>query len=387
MTPRRALTLALELVVVVVIVSLLVGQLLGQPVLLSYVETGSMSPTMEPGDGFVAVPSAVAGEVGTGDVVVFRAQEVGGGGLTTHRVVGETADGYITQGDANPFTDQDGDEPPVQEAQIVAVAWSVGGGVVVIPELGTVVMGIQGVLAGAQRWVAATLGTRSLLGTQGVTYILVALSAVGYVVDWLLDDGEKGRERDTSRTRDGLSSRLLLLGLAAVLVVSATAAMAVPAGTQEFGVVSAEFESERPTVIEQGTSSTIEYRAPNAGLVPMYVAVEPASDGVDVADRWLRVPGRGEATTTVTITAPPETGYYTQYVVEHRYLAILPSSVVRTLAAVHPWLPVVVIDAIFAFGVFGLGRLLLDDGRLRIRRRQSRHSSGSWRRAFRRLYR
>ena len=387
MRVRRLGRLLVTGLVAVLVLAVLLGQVLGQPILLSYVTTGSMAPALQPGDGFVAVPAALAGSPEPGDVVVFEAEQLNGGGLTTHRVVRETPGGYVTKGDANPFTDQDGDEPPVQEAQIVAVAWSVGGGVVVIPELGTVVMGIQGVLAGAQRWVAATLGTRSLLGTQGVTYILVALSAVGYVVDWLLDDGEKGRERDTSRTRDGLSSRLLLLGLAAVLVVSATAAMAVPAGTQEFGVVSAEFESERPTVIEQGTSSTIEYRAPNAGLVPMYVAVEPASDGVDVADRWLRVPGRGEATTTVTITAPPETGYYTQYVVEHRYLAILPSSVVRTLAAVHPWLPVVVIDAIFAFGVFGLGRLLLDDGRLRIRRRQSRHSSGSWRRAFRRLYR
>ncbi|MFC7138101.1 S26 family signal peptidase [Halobaculum litoreum] len=64
-----------------------VGQALGQPVLVSYVETGSMAPTLAPGDGFVAVPAAVAGQVEAGDVVTFRAESVGGGGLTTHRVV------------------------------------------------------------------------------------------------------------------------------------------------------------------------------------------------------------------------------------------------------------------------------------------------------------
>ncbi len=46
-----------ELLAVAVVLSLVVGQALGTPAGLSYVETGSMAPTMEPGD-----------------VVVFRAE-------------------------------------------------------------------------------------------------------------------------------------------------------------------------------------------------------------------------------------------------------------------------------------------------------------------------
>ncbi|MFC6975369.1 signal peptidase I [Halomicroarcula sp. GCM10025709] len=115
------------MVVVLFLVSMVVGQLLGQPVLLGYVTTGSMQPTLDPGDGFVAIPAALAGPVDEGDVVTFRAEEIQGGGLTTHRVVDRTDRGYVTRGDNNPFTDQDGGEPPVTDAQIVAVVWQPGG--------------------------------------------------------------------------------------------------------------------------------------------------------------------------------------------------------------------------------------------------------------------
>ena len=365
---RRVLTLGFELLLVLVVVSLLAGQFLGQPVLLSYVETGSMAPTMEPGDGFVAVPSAVAGEVEEGDVITFRAEEIQGGGLTTHRVVGETERGYVTRGDANPFTDQDGGEPPVKEAQIVAKALQVGGTVVVIPNLGTVVVGVQGVISGAQRWLATTLGTRSLLGPQGLTYLLLAGSALAYVLDLVVgDDRSKRRERSRSRD-DGVSTRLVMVGLALLVVSTATAAMVVPAGTQEFGVVSAEFDSEQPTTIRRGESSTLPYAVPNAGLVPVHVYFD-SSDGVAVDSEYVYVGSRGEASVDLTITAPPETGYYRYFLTEYRYLAVLPGPVVDALYRVHPWLPIVVIDALLGGAMYLVGMAVVGTGRVRSRSR------------------
>jgi len=73
--------------------------------------------------------------------------------ITTHRVVDEAERGYITRGDANPFTDQDSGEPPVQEAKIEAVAWQPAGEVLVILWLGTAVEGIQSTLQSIQRTV------------------------------------------------------------------------------------------------------------------------------------------------------------------------------------------------------------------------------------------
>lgn len=371
---RRTLTVGVEAVVVLAVVALLVGQLLGTPVLFGYVETGSMSPTMEPGDGFVAVPSAVAGDVEEGDVVVFRAEEIRGGGLTTHRVVDVTERGYVTRGDANPFTDQAGGEPPVKDAQVVAKALQVGGTVVVVPDLGTAVVALQDAFADVQRGVAVATGTRALLGTQGLAYLLLALSALLYVFDLLVAGRGPRRDRTRDDGRDrGVSPGLVVAVLAAVLVVAATAAMVVPAGTQEYGVVSAQFDSETPTVVPRGESETVTYRVPNAGLVPVVAYVEPASEGVAVAPQRVRVDGRSERTVGVTLSAPDRTGYYRRYVAEHRYLAVLPAPVLDALYRGHPWLPILAIDALLAGGMAVLGWALLGGRRVRLRQRETRH--------------
>jgi signal peptidase len=388
MSLRRALTVGVEALVVVAVVALLVGQVLGTPVLLGYVETGSMEPTMKPGDGFVAVPSAIAGDVQEGDVVVFRAEEIQGGGLTTHRVVDVTDRGYVTRGDANPFTDQDGGEPPVKDAQVVAKALQVGGTVVVIPNVGTVVTGLQGAFENVQRQLAVLTGSRAFLGAQGLAYLLLALSALLYVFDLLYSGSGPQRDNSRDRSRDhGVSPGVIVAVLAAILVIAATAAMTVPAGSQEFGVVSAEFPSETPTVIETGGTSTLPYRVPNAGLVPVYAYVESSSEGVSVSPERVQVGGQDTERVDVRLTAPDETGYYRRFVTEHRYLAVLPASVVDGLHAAHPWLPILVIDALLAAAVALLGLVLLGERRVRVRSRESRYSRSLWRRLVRYLTR
>jgi signal peptidase len=375
---RKGAVTALEVVVVVVLVSLVAGQALGYPVLLGFVETGSMEPTLEPGDGFVAVPKPVAGPIEPGTVIVFQAEQIQGGGLTTHRVVEETERGYITRGDANPFTDQDGEEPPVKRAQIVAVALQVGGEVVVVPELGTAVTGVRGVLTALQRELAALVGSRSLLGPTGVGYVVSGLLFAAYLVDLLVSD-ESGRDRGRDRSRDGGSDvRLYVAAMALVVVLAATAAMVVPAGPQEYGIVSAEFASDRPTVIPTGESKAVPYPLANDGLIPTVVYVEPASQGVAV-DGARTVLGYGDrAEATVTLRAPPETGYYRRYVAEHRYLAILPVPVIDALHGIHPWLALAGVNAVLGGGFYLLGRLLLGSGRVRRRSRStgSRRSGG-----------
>ena len=373
--------------VVLVVVCLVAGSTLGQPVLLSYVETGSMEPTLEPGDGFVAIPAELAGPIDNGDVIVFEAETIQGGGLTTHRVVDETDRGFITRGDANPFTDQDDDEPPVKQAQIVAVAWQPGGNVIVIPHLGAIVEVTQSILSTVQRNLAVLTGTSALLGTRGLAYLLFAGSVLWYVVaEWRADRGKK-RDRVTSRVT-GVDSRLVVGGFAALLVVGATAAMVAPAGTQEFGVVSAEFTSERPDVIQAGQSKTQPYAVGNGGFLPVVTYLEPASEGVAVHPGELYVEGRSVANATVTLHAPPETGYYRRFVTEHRYLAVLPQPVIRGLYAVHPWAPIVAIDALVGIPFYLGGVSLVGEGRLRPRSRTRDVSTfARLRRAARELYR
>ncbi|MEA5386314.1 signal peptidase I [Haloarculaceae archaeon H-GB11] len=377
-TARRILTV----ITVFTVLTLVVGNFLGTPILLSYVETGSMSPTLDAGDGFVAVPAALGGSIEEGDVVVFRAEELRGGGLTTHRIVGKTDHGYLTKGDANTFTDQDDDEPPVKRAQIVAEALQVNGNVVSIPHLGTAVHGVQTAVVGVQRRMAGLLGIRSLLGGQGLAYLFFAATIVWYIVGtWHTSSSQRTYERGRSRD-SGVDARFVVASVAAVLVLSATAAMVVPAGSQEYGIVSADFESEKPTVVPAGQTRETAYPVRNSGVLPVLVHLEPASEGVEIRPRELVVSGRHRGEATLKIHAPAETGYYRRYVTEHRYLAVLPVPLIRELYGIHPWAPILVIDAVIAIPTYLFGVSVLGSQRLRDRTRKGKYSATNSARQF-----
>ncbi len=372
MSLRRNVALAGQILVVLAALALVAGNVLGQPVLLGYVETGSMAPTLSPGDGFVPIPAALAGPVETGDVVTFRAERLNGGGLTTHRVVDETDQGYVTRGDANPFTDQDGNEPPVREEQIVAVAWRPGGSLLEIPHLGTAVIGLQDGLRTVRERLATLTGSQALLGPEGIGYLVAGLSVLLYGFDLLFgDDGGTERERERDRESPGLSTRMIVVATVVAVVGSATAAMALPAGTQTFEVISAEFEDDGPRVIQQGTSDSLTYPVRNDGLVPVVVFLEPGSDAVGVEPDRLSIGSRSRAEATLTLSAPAETGYYRRSVTEHRYLALLPESTLEALHERHSWLPVIVIDLLLAVPFYLLGTRLSGGGRLRRRSRET----------------
>lgn len=364
---------------VLVLVALLAGHILGVPILLSYVETGSMEPTIDTGDGFVAIPSTSEDSVEEGDVIVFDAQEIEDGGLTTHRVVDETEHGYVTQGDANPFTDQDSGEPYVTDGQIVATAWQVNGKVVTIPYLGTAVMGIESGLESAQWRLAALLGTSAVLGTEGLAYLLLAFGLGVIVLSVVLDRGsaeKRTRERRRSR-RDVFDTRTLITGIAALLCVVTFATMLAMSGPTEIGIVSAEFESDRPDVIPMGETETQTWELRNGGVLPVTTVLEPASPGiaVDGGDETLH---RGEsAEAAVSITAPDETGYYLRSIEEYRYFAVLPTPIILALHAIHPWVAMTVVTGTIV-GLFTLPfALLLGAGKIRTRtRRRTDSASG-----------
>jgi signal peptidase len=202
---------------------------------------------------------------------------------------------------------------------------------------------------------------------------LFGATVVLYVLDLYLSDGSEDRERDRGR-ETGIDPRLFVAAMALGLALAATAAMAAPAGSQEFSIVSAEFESDSPFVVEQGTNTSTNYAVGNSGFIPVISYVEPQGEGVDVQPRELRVGPRSVANTTLTLSAPPETGAYRRYVVEHRYLAVLPPGVIRTLYGVHPWLPVAVIDALIVVPFYLVGTRLVGTGRVRSRTREK--SSG-----------
>jgi signal peptidase len=365
MSVASTLRTATELLLVVVAVSLLLGLVLGQPILFGFVETGSMEPTLSAGDGFVAIPGAIAGDVAVGDVVVYQAERLHGGGLTTHRVVDETSAGYVTRGDGNPSTDQADDEPPVKDAQIVAEVLQADGRVVVVPHLGTLVTGIRDALGGVQSVLTDRLGVEEVAGPRGLSVLLFGIAGVGYLVDrWLTGRGEKARRRGPSR-ETGVDVRVIVGTLAVFVVFVATVSMAVPAGPHEYAFVSSNHDTPGPGVIGVGETETTTHVVSNGGFVPVVAFFETDGDGIAVDPAELRIGPRNDGDATVTLTAPPTAGYYRHFVVEHRYLHLLPTPTIRALYHVHPWLPTLVIDGLLGIPFYLVGIKLVGTGRVR----------------------
>ena len=342
---------------VVVVLALLVGQAVGQPVLLGYVTSDSMEPTISEGDGFVTVPAFVTGEPEEGDVVVFDAKELHDGGLTTHRVVGETDEGYITKGDANPFRDQDADEPPVREGQIVAHALEVNGEVVTIPHLGTAVMTVH----------SAVTAPFETLGSEQAGTILVFAGLVLLVLAGAMSDRH---QRETSRTRNReavVSARLIVLVAVVIVVGAATLAMVMPAGVYEFQVAATDDPTDDPNVVEPGETAQIEYETQNSGILPVLVITEAVDEDVAVEPEQSVLTRGDRVESTVSVSVPDEPGVYHRHVRQSRYLVVLPPRVLAGLHAIHPIAALVAVDLVVAALVLATGRAIFGTGHLRMR--------------------
>jgi signal peptidase len=360
---------ALGVVIVLALAALVLGTALGQPLLLSYVETGSMEPTLSPGDGFVAVPTALSGEPEVGDVVVFRAEELQGGGLVTHRIVDRTDEGYVTRGDANPFTDQDGGEPPVSRDRVLATALQVNGNVVVLPGVGTVLGAVPAALDWGQRRLAAAIGTRAVLGTSGIGYMLVGIGALLLVLARTGSGRVASRTRSRKRGRETYSPLLLTALLCGLLVVPATGAMVLGGDTHTVPVSAAD--TTVPGTVEVGADGTaaVRYRVPNDSPLPTLVVFDPATAGVTVQPAYGVIwPGQ-ETRVTADVVGPTESARVERHFTEARYLPVLPPALLVALHGVHPLLAVLAVDLALAALVVVVVVTLVGIEPLRVRSR------------------
>lgn len=365
---RRTAADILAILAVLAVIALVVGQLTGQPVLLGYVTSGSMSPTLESGDGFVAVPASLSDDIKPGEVIVFDAIELQGGGLTTHRVVEVTEGGYITRGDNNPFRDQESGEPAVTDNRVVATALQMNGQVVRIPRLGTGIETVRGTAESAQTTVAGMLG----LETAGPRTLSGLFISVGLALLLIVfaDDfrGRKGRDRTRSRSRfgdEGIDGRWVALGLAFLILVPANAALFAPAGTQQV-VIDGD---DLPSGTTAGETVETELTAENNGLIAMLVLLETSHPDGELSRNELAAPRGESATATLTVTAPPPGEQAIVTISEYRYFLVAPPSLIVWLHLIHPLVAVAAFNALVLGSVVTIIGAAFGFGSKRVRSR------------------
>jgi len=357
MNLRSAVGTAVTVLLVVAAGLILLTQVFGFPSPISFVATDSMEPQLEPGDGFLGVPQPLAGEIEPGDVITFEAQEIGGGGLTTHRVVEETDEGYITKGDANPFRDTAAGEPPVKESQIQLVVVQFNGEIITIPYIGQLQNAAQGTISATIN--ALGLGAVSSSNPGVIVAVLgFILVVVGGGYEVLTPENERTLSR--SMRREGvIDSRLLLVGILVVFSLPLLSVSAVPSSTDELTIISSTSpDPDDPSIIEAGNYTEANVTIENGQPIPMVIIVEPASEGVKVYDQVLPAASGETVTSKFRVYAPDETGPFVRSRSTSYYIQSLPTSVIAALHRVHPIIALVATTGVI-LGPIAIGFLLL----------------------------
>lgn len=363
----RGLAKGVQLGLLAVAIVIVVGHLLGQPILLGYVTTGSMTGTIDPGTGFVAIPVQVAGPIHVGDVVTYRSRTLHPGMLTTHRVVGIVEGGYVTGGDANVVTDQAAGEPPVRRSRIVAVALQLGGHVVTIPYLGAVVTGARGGVIFLHRILSDVIGPQVISPTQ-LTFLLVAGTGVLYAFG---DDARDGRDRTRETNRNsGTDPRVIVFVLTAIVLATLSGVSLATSGGTVVTMDSVSPATADHGGVLAGTNTTRNLTLTNGGVVPMATVIEPTSADVVPSRRFLVVGPRSTTPVPISFRVPYRPGRYQRRIDVYRYPSMLPTRVIAGLYRVDPWAPLLAIDAIVGPFLYVVGIHILGTGRLRDRSRE-----------------
>lgn len=332
---KSTLQTVFTVLIAVLVLSIVVSQLFGFPSPISFVATDSMEPQLAPGDGFVGIPKPIAGDISEGDVITYRAQEIQGGGLTTHRVVDKTENGYITKGDNNPFTDQEGAEPPVTESQIELVVLQFNDRIIRIPFVGTVAQGIKTGLGS----VVGLLNVSSLSATN--PGVIIGVTGVGLLVFSLIYDiFTADNTRSMSRSVDRpavIDSRLVLVALLLIVSLPLLSMTTLPSGTDQMSIVStmASYPDDQSR-IQAGSSAEYTMSIKNNQRVPMIIIVTGETDGFTVQDNVFLLAAGETVQTKYRMTAPREPGGYVHARSVSFYLPVLPISVIKTLHDIHP---------------------------------------------------
>lgn len=313
-------------VVVVVLLSLLLVAPAASPIRTGYVTSDSMAPTLEPSDGYFAVDPI---DVTTGDIVVYwspiRGEHV------THRVVGETAEGYVTKGDNADRTDQQTGYPPVPRSAVVGEVLTVGGNPVVLPGLGAVVPAIQ-------RYRIAVFG-------------LLLLAAAGLLVRVRRGWNAKRPGRTVLRVRDVVEP-LLIVGLVTFVAVTPLGA----ASYQLTYVATADAGGEYTIPVDETVTRNVSVEADRSPVTARVIR----ADGMTIVDSE-----RNGSVTDLTVSIPPPeaTGSQTMTVNVYPYPAVLPRPVLEDFHDVHPVLANAVSTALVFGALWILYRLALDRDR------------------------
>ncbi len=334
----------LTLLAVVFLLLSVTGFILDRPVLISYVTSDSMTPTLNKGDLFLINPFSKGR---TGDIIVFKMN----GHWTVHRIYAETSEGYITKGDNNVATDQQGGRSDaIRKEDVVGTVVTIFDKPIKIPYVG---MYIQ----------EFSKSTKNL-------YIAIVVIVLGSI---LLTAGGKDRVRKRKKRVVKVKYKTLYTIVSAVTIAIILISIVATWGTVGFNYASTlaggqkegwylpNTEFDRPIVIE------------NKAFYPMYYILSPKGDRIALDKTDFMLMRNEKESINVHVKVPANTKIYYEQIDVYTYPPLLPTDLIKRLWNLNPYLPLVAfsieIAGVLAIVYFATGSGEEEIVKIKIRRK------------------
>ncbi|MFO7951672.1 MAG: signal peptidase I [Bacillota bacterium] len=283
---------------------ILLGAMIITPFGPAHVISGSMEPEISAGSTIFLYPAA---EIQTGDVIVFYPTGLDRE-MIVHRVVDETAEGFITRGDAAAKTDQEMGEPPIHIDRVTGKVLSVDG---------------------------------SIVQTNYRSFVLTTLGLCLVIAFFWAASSSKLLQKKRLRVKH---VQLFILIFCGVILVFT---MILGSGTEAVSFLASENPGTRTDHTRVGEPGEMKFTVSNRSVIPTLVYVE----GPESVSSIFVLP-LSTAETNVTIPARDEPGWYEISVNKYSHPAVLPPVVIDLLYRVSPYLSMLAVLALMIFIIY-----------------------------------
>lgn len=326
----------LKIITYIIVIGLIINFVLiivykdneSRPISLWYVYSESMEPTIMTNDGFILISSK---NYEIGDIITFK-PKVLEQPYVTHRIIGLTMDGkYITKGDNNIMTDQQGGEPPLQQDQVIGKALCILDKPIILPKLGLLFQKLQNVI--------------SKLNIFTIISIIILIYTLGYVLDMIFN-------KETIRKNK--KKKIRLLDIAPFFdPVFFVICMMIIINTLFIGQTIKSWKTEDISYIVVSTkglpnpvsgekferTNSLE----NSTIIPYYTILEPLDSNMTINPRILSMPPKEKVDYVVSIIAPEKTGYYVQKIGIKIYPKLISQKLLEQLYSINTLIPLIIV--------------------------------------------
>lgn len=296
------------------------------PISLGYVYSESMEPVIKTNDGYFLIRSK---NYKVNDIVTFQ-PNVLKEEYVTHRIVEMTSDNlYITKGDHNASTDQEGGEPPIQKDQISGKVLTIHNRPIIVPYLGT--------LSSKFKDLTQNLNIFYLIS------IIILIYLALYIIENFLN------KRNTHhRKRISFLHIVPYFDPILFLFCSLLFANAIFIGitfkswkTDELSFVVVNTKGlSSPT---PGQKFTQMESLENSTLIPYITVLKPENTEIEVHPKKLFLNAQQNAEYSLTIIAPENPGLYKEKIIKRSYPNLLPGRLFDYLYSKHDIMPLIII--------------------------------------------